>query len=182
LYNHAIFKQSTPTTGRRVLLSGGPNQYKLAVFSAFRVLVCGLRVLSLRFHPAEQLNHWDLHPCGLSRSHHLTLSKPISMTNINPSPKKKPTTSNISRKPGHSRVIGTQSFSAKPLSKGWFLHHSNSVSRHPSILFLQYLHLLSPPALHSVGDSPRGPLKQRGNPHLNPATTPKHAKPNHAGD
>jgi hypothetical protein len=33
-----------------------------------------------------------------------------------------------------------------------------------------------------VGDSPRGPLKQRGNPHLNPATTSKHAKPNHAGD
>jgi hypothetical protein len=33
----------------------------------------------------------------------------------------------------------------------------------------------------SVGDSPRGPLKQRGDPHLNPATTPKHAKPNHAG-
>jgi hypothetical protein len=33
-----------------------------------------------------------------------------------------------------------------------------------------------------VGDSPRGPLKQRGNPHLKPATTPKNAKPNHAGD
>jgi hypothetical protein len=33
-----------------------------------------------------------------------------------------------------------------------------------------------------VGDSPRGPLKQRGDPHLNPPTTPKHAKPNHAGD
>jgi hypothetical protein len=33
-----------------------------------------------------------------------------------------------------------------------------------------------------VGDSPRGPLKQRGNPHLNPATTSKHAKPNHAGN
>jgi hypothetical protein len=32
-----------------------------------------------------------------------------------------------------------------------------------------------------VGDSPRGPLKQRGNPHLKPATKPKHAKPNHAG-
>jgi hypothetical protein len=29
-----------------------------------------------------------------------------------------------------------------------------------------------------VEDSPRGPLKQRGN----PATTSKHAKPNHAGD
>jgi hypothetical protein len=33
-----------------------------------------------------------------------------------------------------------------------------------------------------VGDSPRGPFKQQGDPHLNPATTPKHAKPNHAGD
>jgi hypothetical protein len=41
------------------LLSGGLNQYKLVVFSVFRVLVCDLRVLSLRFHPAEQLNHWD---------------------------------------------------------------------------------------------------------------------------
>jgi hypothetical protein len=27
----------------------------------------------------------------------------------------------------------------------------------------------------SVGDSPRGPLKQWGNPHLKPATKPKHA-------
>jgi hypothetical protein len=59
LYSYAILKQSTPTTGRRVLLSGGPNQYKLAVFSVFRVLVRNLRVLSLRFHPIEQLNHWD---------------------------------------------------------------------------------------------------------------------------
>jgi hypothetical protein len=33
----------------------------------------------------------------------------------------------------------------------------------------------------SVGDSPRGPLKQLGNPHLKPTTKPKHAKPNHAG-
>jgi hypothetical protein len=56
---YAILKQSTPTTGCRVLLSRGPNQYKLAVFSVFRVLVCDLRVLSLRFHPTEQLNHWD---------------------------------------------------------------------------------------------------------------------------
>jgi hypothetical protein len=59
LVSYAILKQSTPTTGRRVLLSGGPTQYKLVVFSAFRVLVCDLRVLSLRFRPAEQLNHWD---------------------------------------------------------------------------------------------------------------------------
>jgi hypothetical protein len=29
-YNHAILKQSTPTTRRRVLLSRGPNQYKVA--------------------------------------------------------------------------------------------------------------------------------------------------------
>jgi hypothetical protein len=59
MYNHAILKQSTPTTGRRVLLSGGPNQYKLVVFSVFRVLVRNLRVLSLRFHLTEQLNHMD---------------------------------------------------------------------------------------------------------------------------
>jgi hypothetical protein len=39
LYQYAILKQSIPTTGRRVLLTGGPNQYKLAVFSMFRVLV-----------------------------------------------------------------------------------------------------------------------------------------------
>jgi hypothetical protein len=32
-----------------------------------------------------------------------------------------------------------------------------------------------------VGDNPRGPLKQRGNPHLKPATKPKHSLPNHAG-
>jgi hypothetical protein len=37
------------------------------------------------------------------------------------------------------------------------------------------------PRAGSVRDSPRGPLKQRGNPHLKPATKPKHAKPNHAG-
>jgi hypothetical protein len=55
----AILKQSTPTTGRRVLLSGGPNQYKLIVFSVFRVLVCDLRVLSLRLLPTEQINHRD---------------------------------------------------------------------------------------------------------------------------
>jgi hypothetical protein len=59
LVPYAILKQSTPTTGCRVLLSGGPNQYKLAVFSVFRVLVHDLRVLSLRFHLAEQLNHGD---------------------------------------------------------------------------------------------------------------------------
>jgi hypothetical protein len=29
------------------------------VFSVFRVLVCDHRVLSLRLHPAEQLNHRD---------------------------------------------------------------------------------------------------------------------------
>jgi hypothetical protein len=33
-----------------------------------------------------------------------------------------------------------------------------------------------------VGDSPRGPLKQRGNPHLNPTTRPKHNLPNYAGN
>jgi hypothetical protein len=59
LHEYAILKQPTPTTGRRVLFSGGPNQYKLIVFSVFRVLVCDLRVLSLRFHLTEQLNHRD---------------------------------------------------------------------------------------------------------------------------
>jgi hypothetical protein len=59
LYEYAILKQSTPTTGCRVLLSGDPNQYKVIVFSVFRVLVRNLRVLSLRFHLAEQLNHRD---------------------------------------------------------------------------------------------------------------------------
>jgi hypothetical protein len=32
-----------------------------------------------------------------------------------------------------------------------------------------------------VGDSPRGPLKQLGNPHLKPATKPKTTLLNHAG-
>jgi hypothetical protein len=59
LYHHAIFKQSTPTTWRRVLLSWGTNQYKLDVFSVFYVLVHNLWVLSLRFHLTEQLNHRD---------------------------------------------------------------------------------------------------------------------------
>jgi hypothetical protein len=59
LVTYAIPKQSTPTTRRRVLLSEGPNQYKLAEFSVFRVLVCDLRVLSLRFRRTEKLNHWD---------------------------------------------------------------------------------------------------------------------------
>jgi hypothetical protein len=59
LVTYTILKQSTPTTGRRVLLSGDPNQYKLAVFYVFCVLVCNLRVVSLTFHPAEQLNDWD---------------------------------------------------------------------------------------------------------------------------
>jgi hypothetical protein len=41
------------------LLSGDPNQYKLAVFFVFRMLVRNPRVLSLRFHLVEQLNHRD---------------------------------------------------------------------------------------------------------------------------
>jgi hypothetical protein len=59
LVTDLILKQSTPTTGRRVLLSGGPKQYKLALFSVFRVLMRDLRVLSLRLLSAEQLNHRD---------------------------------------------------------------------------------------------------------------------------
>jgi hypothetical protein len=41
----------TTINRQQVLLFEGPNQYKLAMFSMFRVLVCDLRVLSLRFHP-----------------------------------------------------------------------------------------------------------------------------------
>jgi hypothetical protein len=59
LKTNPILKQSTPTTRRRVLLFGGPNQYKLAVLSVFRVLMCDLRVLSLRLLTTEQLHHWD---------------------------------------------------------------------------------------------------------------------------
>jgi hypothetical protein len=40
-------------TGRRVLLSGGLNQYKLVVSIVFHVLLRNLRVLSLRSLPAE---------------------------------------------------------------------------------------------------------------------------------
>jgi hypothetical protein len=36
-------------------------------------------------------------------------------------------------------------------------------------------------ALSCVGDSPRGPLKQLGNPRLKHATKLKHTSPNHAG-
>jgi hypothetical protein len=46
-------------TGRSVLLSRGPNRYKLVMFSVFHLLVRNLRVLSIRFHLAEQLNHMD---------------------------------------------------------------------------------------------------------------------------
>jgi hypothetical protein len=59
VYINPILKQSTPPTGRRVLLFGGLNQYKLVVFSVFCVLVCDLLVLSLRLLPAEQINHRD---------------------------------------------------------------------------------------------------------------------------
>jgi hypothetical protein len=38
------------------------------------------------------------------------------------------------------------------------------------------------PLVTVVGDSPRGPLKQRGNPHLKPATKPKRNLLNHAGN
>jgi hypothetical protein len=49
--NPAILSNTNWRTRRSVLLSGAPNQYKLVVFSVFRVLMCDLRVLSLRFHP-----------------------------------------------------------------------------------------------------------------------------------
>jgi hypothetical protein len=35
--------------------------------------------------------------------------------------------------------------------------------------------------LSGVGDSPRGPLKQWGKPHLKPAMKPRYVEPNHAG-
>jgi hypothetical protein len=59
LYNAQSPRNTNWRTRCRVLLSRGPNQYKLVVFSVFRVLMCDLRVLSLRFHPTKQLNHWD---------------------------------------------------------------------------------------------------------------------------
>jgi hypothetical protein len=37
-------------------------------------------------------------------------------------------------------------------------------------------------SLMSVGDSPRGPLKQWGNPHLKPTKRPKHKSSNHVGN
>jgi hypothetical protein len=62
LYSYLILKQSTSTTGRRVLLSGGSNQYNLVVFSVFRVLVCDLRVLSLRLPPRRPTKPQGLTP------------------------------------------------------------------------------------------------------------------------
>jgi hypothetical protein len=56
LVTYVILKQSTPTTRRRVLLSGGPNQYKLVVFSVFRVLGCDLRVLSVGAESSPDTN------------------------------------------------------------------------------------------------------------------------------
>jgi hypothetical protein len=50
-------------------------------------------------------------------------------------------------------------------------NHNASILRHLELLHLSRVD----------GDSPRGPLKQRGDPRLKPATRPKHAKPNHAG-
>jgi hypothetical protein len=57
--NPTTLSNTNRQTGCRVLLSRGPNQYKLAVFSMLCVLVYDLRVLSLRLHPTEQLNHTD---------------------------------------------------------------------------------------------------------------------------
>jgi hypothetical protein len=51
MYMNPILKQSTLITGRRVLLSRGPNQYKLAMFSVFRVLVCDFEFLDLDSSP-----------------------------------------------------------------------------------------------------------------------------------
>jgi uncharacterized DUF497 family protein len=62
VYTQSILQSPSNTnrrTERRVLLSGGTNQYKLVMFSVFCVLVCDLRILSLRLHPTEQLNHKD---------------------------------------------------------------------------------------------------------------------------
>jgi hypothetical protein len=51
LYHHAILKQSTPITRRRVLLSGGPYQYKLTVFSVFPYSCATFEFLALDSTP-----------------------------------------------------------------------------------------------------------------------------------
>jgi F0F1-type ATP synthase membrane subunit b/b' len=59
-----------------------------------------------------------------------------------------------------------------------------ALGRHVSSRMRRALHLGVQKALGvvGVGDSPRGPLKQQGNPHLKPATMPKHDLPNPAGN
>jgi hypothetical protein len=54
LYSYAILKQSTPTIGRRVLLSGGLNQYKLIVFSVFRYSCATFEFLALDSSPPDK--------------------------------------------------------------------------------------------------------------------------------
>jgi hypothetical protein len=44
-----------------------------------------------------------------------------------------------------------------------------------------YIHEEVQCTFHVSGAALGVSLKQRGNPHLKPATKPKHAKPNHAG-
>jgi hypothetical protein len=88
----AIPSNTNRRTGRRVLLSGGQNQYKLVVFSVFRALVCDLRVLSLRLHPHRTTKAQGLTPPWVSRSQHLTVwyadgifSGPITIAQTDPS-------------------------------------------------------------------------------------------------
>jgi hypothetical protein len=75
-----------------------------------------------------------------------------------------------------SLLEGTPKTHLFGLSFQRYSRRDSKVSLRSSMRVLEFL------VLTTVGGSPRGPPKQRGNPHLNPATTPKHAKPNHAGD
>jgi hypothetical protein len=63
LVTYAIPKQSTPTTGRRVLLSGGPNQHKIALSLCLVAISVCYTSITIAFLapdlPAEQLNHMD---------------------------------------------------------------------------------------------------------------------------
>jgi hypothetical protein len=67
-------------TGRRVLLSGGPNQYKIVLSLCLVVISVCYASITIAFLPpdlpVEQLNHRNEHPCGLSRSHHLIVGAP----------------------------------------------------------------------------------------------------------
>jgi hypothetical protein len=63
VYLNPILKQSTLTIGRRVLHSGGPNQYKLVLSLCLVVISVCYTSITITFLapdlPTEQLNHRD---------------------------------------------------------------------------------------------------------------------------